>query len=300
MKTLTARQVCEFLSAAPRPLLLHVLPEEHFQARHIAGSVNACTYETAFLDKVRELASGPDTPLIVYGEGAPSLDSQDAAEKLAAAGYSDVADFRGGLGEWEAAGFPVECHGALPAAPVLDGTFEVDVAASVIRWTGQNLFNHHEGTLKLAAGSLELAQGKLVTGGFTIDMDSIACTDLADHALAAMLVAHLRTADFFQVGAYPTAGFAMTAARAIPGATEGMPNYEISGALTIRGITREISFPAVIAAADSGHVTAQAHVQLDRTLFGSRYGSGKWFAFLGKHVVNDLVQLHLKIHATKV
>jgi hypothetical protein len=65
-------------------------------------------------------------------------------------------------------------------------------------------------------------------------------------------------------------------------------------------VTRDLSFPAVIAAADAEHVTAQAHIQLDRTLFGSRYGSGKFFAFLGKHVVNDLIQLHLKIHAVKV
>lgn len=300
MKTLTAHPLRDSLSATPRPLLLHVLPEEHFQARRIGGAVNACTYETAFLDKVRELAAGLETPIIVYGEGTPSLDSEDAAAKLAAAGYSDVTDFRGGLREWEKAGFPLEGDAALPAAPVLDGAFEVDVAASVIRWTGQNLFNHHEGTLKLAAGSLEIAQGKLVKSGFTIDMNSILCTDLTDKSMAAMLIGHLRTADFFQVGDYPTAGFTMTGAAPIAGATEGLPNYEITGTLTLRGVTRQISFPAVIAASDGGHVTAQAHVQLDRTLFGSRYGSGKLFAFLGKHVVNDLIQLHLKIHAVRV
>jgi polyisoprenoid-binding protein YceI len=91
----------------------------------------------------------------------------------------------------------------------------------------------------------------------------------------------------------------VTDATPIDGATEGAPNYLISGRLTLRGVTRELSFPAVIAAADAEHVTAQAHIQLDRTLFGSRYGSGKFFAFLGKHVVNDLIQLHLKIQMMK-
>ncbi len=299
MKTLTAPQLRDSLSTPTRPLLLHVLPEEHFVARHIAGATYACCYETAFLVKVHQLAARLDTPLVVYGEGAPSLDSAEAAATLAAAGYSNVADFRGGLREWEAAGFPLESHAPLPVAPVLDGLFEIDVAASVIRWTGQNLFNYHEGTLKLATGALALTQGALLKGGFTIDMDSIACSDLTDSTLNAMLVAHLKTRDFFQVAEHPTAHFEVTAASPIPEATEGLPTHLITGDLTIRGVTRELTFPAVIAAADAGHVTAQAHVQLDRTLFGSRYGSGKFFAFLGKHVVNDLIHLHLKIVALK-
>lgn len=300
MKTLTAPKLRDSLSATPPPLLVHVLPEEHFAARRLAGSVNACTYETAFLDKIRELAPGPDAPIVVYGEGAPSLDSEDAVEKLVAAGYTNVTDFRGGLREWEAAGFPLEAKLPPPTAPALDGSFQVDVTASVIRWTGQNLFNHHEGTLKLAAGSLFLSNGKPEKGEFTIDMDSIACSDIPDSAMAAMLVGHLRTGDFFQVAEYPTAGFVLAAATPMESATDGAPNYRISGSLTLRGVTREMSFPAVIAAADAEHVTAQAHIVLDRTLFGSRYGSGRFFAFLGKHVVNDLIQLHLKIHAVKV
>jgi len=299
MKTLTALQLRDFLSTGA-PLLLHVLPEEHFAARRIAGAVNACCYETAFLDQVRGLAARPDTPLVVYGEGALSLDSEDAAARLVAAGYTDVSDFRGGLKEWEAAGLPMEIHAPLPLPPVPDGAYGIDVAASVIRWTGQNLFNHHEGTLKLAAGALELTQGALESGDFTIDMNSIACTDLTDNGLNAMLLGHLRTTDFFDVKEHPTASFVMTAASPIAGATGGVATHQISGRLTLRGVTHGLTFPAVIAAADVDHVTAQAHLQLDRTLFGSRYGSGKFFAFLGKHVVNDLVQLHLKIVAMKV
>ena len=133
MKSLTAPELRDSLSANPPLLLVHVLPEEHFAVRRLAGAVNACTYETAFLDKIRELAPSPDAPIIVYGEGAPSLDSEDAAAKLVAAGYSNVADFRGGLREWEAAGFPLEAKLPPPSAPVLDGPFQIDVAASVIR-----------------------------------------------------------------------------------------------------------------------------------------------------------------------
>lgn len=297
MNTLTASQLRANLAGTPPPLLLHVLPEEHFAARRIAGAENACTYETAFQDKVRELAPDPATPIIVYGEGAPSLESADAAAKLIQAGYSNVMDFRGGLGEWEAAGLPLESQGPLPSAPVADGAFRIDPATSVIRWTGQNLFNHHEGTLKLADGLLQIRHGQLSSAEFTIDMNSMVCTDLVDSSWNAMLINHLRSSDFFKVAEHPTARFVITGAAPIVDATDGVPNYQITGYLMLRGATRELTFPAVIATADAAHITAQAHLALDRTQFGSYYGSGRFFAFLGKHVVNDHIQLHLKIHA---
>ncbi len=34
--------------------------------------------------------------------------------------------------------------------------------------------------------------------------------------------------------------------------------------------------------------------------YGSHYGSGKLFRFLGQHVVNDHIHLHVKIHAERL
>ncbi|MDZ4288234.1 MAG: rhodanese-like domain-containing protein, partial [Prosthecobacter sp.] len=65
----------DFLRSAQSPVLLHVLPEEHFAQQHLPGAKNACIYETACLDKVREMGLDPETPIVVYGEGEPSLDS---------------------------------------------------------------------------------------------------------------------------------------------------------------------------------------------------------------------------------
>lgn len=47
-------------------------------------------------------------------------------------------------------------------------------------------------------------------------------------------------------------------------------------------------------------ITGQAVLEIDRTEFGSRYGSGRFFRFLGKHVVNDQIQLHIKLHAEQI
>ena len=300
MSSLDARALKHRLEADPPPLLLHVLPEEIFTASRIAGSCHACVYETAFLSKVAGLAPDKAREIIVYGAGAPSHDVEAAVAKLEAAGYTHVSGFSGGLDAWREAGFACESDGPLPCAPQPDGCYRVDAEQSVIRWTGRNLFNHHHGTAKLARGELKLEAGELRGASFVIDMNSIACEDLTDESWNAMLIRHLRDADFFEIEKHPAAEFTATSAEPIVNATEGVPNYLVHGQFTLRGTTRPLSFPAVIASADGSRITGQAQIQIDRTEYGSLYGSGKFFRFLGKHVVNDHIHLHVKLHADRV
>ena len=41
----------------------------------------------------------------------------------------------------------------------------------------------------------------------------------------------------------------------------------------------------------------RAVLSLERAEFGSHYGSGKPFCFLGKYIVNDHIHLYVEIHA---
>jgi len=296
MKTISATEIKTLQGSVT---LIHVLPEEHFAQQHLPGAVNTCVYEMVFLSKVAELVPDKSAAIIVYGAGAPSLDSATAAEKLAKAGYTNVCDFRGGLTEWLQNGLTVEGTGLISDSINPDGIFEVDVETSVVRWTGRNLFNHHQGTLKLACGRIEVRNGALKAASFTLDMNGIVCEDLVDTAYNALLIRHLRDDDFFAVDRFPTADFVCERAEPLQACTPGTPNYTLHGKMTLRGITKPLSFPAVIAAADADHLTGQAQFELDRTQFGSHYGSGRLFAFLGKHVVNDHIHLHIKLHATR-
>jgi polyisoprenoid-binding protein YceI len=249
---------------------------------------------------VLALVPDKEEPIVVYGAGEGSLDVSAAAEKLRAAGYTRVQTFDGGLAEWKTAGLSLEGTGELPQPPAPDGTFRLDTTQSIIRWTGRNLFNHHSGTVKPASGEVVLRQGQLISARFTVDMNSIACEDLTDPALNAMLIAHLHSADFFDVPHHPAADFIAAAAERIPNCTDGTPNYQLRGTFTLRGITRPLEFPVLIATSDdASRVTAQGQFELDRTEYGSHYGSGKLFRFLGKHIVNDHIHLHVKIHADR-
>jgi len=297
---MNANQLNQLVKAGQAPLLVNVLPAEVHAARRLPGSSNACVYEMAFLEKVAELAPAKDTPIIVYGAGDGSLDSKVAVEKLLAAGYSKVLDYPAGLAGWQEAGFPVDGDGRLPESPVLDGTYALDGKESLIRWTGRNFFNHHSGSVRLAVGEIRIVSGMLKAARFEIDMNSIVCEDLADSQTNAMLIRHLRSADFFAVDRFPTAEFVAERAAAIAASSEGTPNFLLRGHCTLRGVTRPLEFRAVIASADGSRLTGQAQFELDRTEFGSIYGSGKFFRFLGNHIVNDHIHLHLKIHADRV
>lgn len=238
---MTLTELQKRLSSDPKPVLLHVLPEEVFEARRLPVSLNACVYEMIFPNRVRELVPDPATPLVVYGAGGNSLDAKTALGILRGAGYSAVEIFEGGLEAWEAAGLPLDGSGeAIGNTIPEDGTYSVDVTDSTIRWTGRNLFNHHSGTVSFAKGALEIKAGALVSASFEIAMDSIACEDLADTAMNRLLIQHLHTADFFDVARHPVATFVSTACDPIEGATPGRPNSHLRGTFTLRGISRPL------------------------------------------------------------
>jgi rhodanese-related sulfurtransferase len=290
---MTTSELQTLLASANAPLLVQVLPEEVFAAKRIPGSKQACVYEVAFLDQIATLTTDKARAIIVYGAGSGSLDAKVAAEKLTAAGFTNVTAFEGGLDAWSAAGLPLEGEGALPAAPLFSGTFRADTEQSLIRWTGRNLFNHHSGTVRLAEGEITLRDNALVAARFRIAMDSIACEDISDSAINQMLIAHLHSDDFFDVAHE----FIAESITPLATCTDGTPNYLLRGQFTLRGITREIEFPILVATADGQRLTAQGVLDLDRTQFGSVYGSGRLFRFLGKHIVNDHIHLHIKLHA---
>lgn len=299
---MTAEELQALLREAGSPILLDVLPQESFARHHLPGALNACVYETVFLTTVAALVPAKNTPLVVYGLGPDTLAAPTAREKLKAAGYTDVREFRGGLTEWQSRGLALEGDSHAPEPPsvaTLGGTFAIDPARSVIFWTGRNLFNHHHGSVRLADGAFQVSGGRFASVDFAVDVKSIACSDLTDAGYNALLLAHLASNDFFDSANHPTALFHATEVEPIGGAAPGSPNFLLRGDLTLRGVTHSLEFVAVCAVNDAGEFVAQAEFDLDRTIWGSIYGSGRFFEVLGKHVVNDLVHLHISLVAVK-
>lgn len=167
-------------------------------------------------------------------------------------------------------------------------TLAVDTKASKIHWLAKKVTGQHEGTINLASGSLQ-SDGKKVTGGdFVIDMKSIVCTDIADPEYNKKFIGHITTGDFFEVEKYPTAIFKITK---VAGAN-------ITGDLTMKGITKSVTFPAKVSMV-GGKATATATIPVDRTDFGVKYNSKKFFDTIGDKAIDDVFNLDVTLVAGK-
>lgn len=274
-------------------ILIDVLSDESYEREHARGARHFCVYETAFCEKIREAFPDKTTPLSICGYCDDTRESEIAVERLKAEGYEDVSVVEGGLERWKKRGGEIEGTGEKEEPA--DGRREVIADDSFIRWTGRNLFNFHTGEVRLKEGFVTLKGGGLAGGEFRVDLESMSCSDLTDSKLNRMLIDHLRSDDFFDVENHPVASFEVSAAEPVEGASAGMPNYRIKGELTLRGKRHPLEFDALVAWKEDGICVAQAVLDIDRTVWGSIYGSGKFFARLGQHVVNDLVHLHVKV-----
>ncbi|MDJ1468458.1 YceI family protein [Cytophagaceae bacterium DM2B3-1] len=172
-------------------------------------------------------------------------------------------------------------------------TLKADVAKSSLNWNGKKVTGEHSGTIKLSNGSLDVNGTKLTGGTFTIDMNSITCTDITDAEYNGKLIGHLKAEDFFDVAKHPTSTFKITKVTA-----KGGENYDITGDLTVKGITKPVTFPAIVKVS-ANQAEASGKITIDRTKYDIKYGSKSFFASIGDKAINDDFTVDFKLVATK-
>ena len=121
--------------------------------------------------------------------------------------------------------------------------YALDLKTVKLVWRGYKVMKSdafsHWGTLQLRSGSFDFKDGKLVGANLVIDMISMNAEDLKDDPKAkAKLETHLKSAGFFDTAEYPTAQFTLTHAE-----PQG-DQLAVSGNLTMKGVTRNITFLA--------------------------------------------------------
>ena len=68
--------------------------------------------------------------------------------------------------------------------------------------------------------------------------------------------------------------------------------YKVLANLTIKGITRPVSFAANIKF-DNLKFSAEANIKIDRTKWNIRYGSGTFFENLGDRMIKDEIEFNV-------
>jgi rhodanese-related sulfurtransferase/polyisoprenoid-binding protein YceI len=279
-------------------VVVDVMTPEDFAACHLAGASNACVYEMVFLDRIAECAPGRETELIVYDQTGTTRTAEVARERLLRAGYSKVSILSGGLSAWREAGLPVEKGEGEICEPLPgDGSYRIDPENSRLEWIGRNLNNRHFGRIDIQEGDLVIAGGRLSAGSIVLDMNTISNLDQQDPVWRDMLITHLKSDDFFGVKQFPLASFTLAGWEEQEVALSEALNGSVTGDLSIRDVTRRVSFPAIVAPQPDGSIKAHAAFDIDRTLWNVNYGSCRLFERLGMHLVHDLISLELFVVA---
>jgi polyisoprenoid-binding protein YceI len=146
------------------------------------------------------------------------------------------------------------------------------VTSSEIRWKAYKTLKaeslSHFGTIKLKSGAISLdASGTLNAGTFIMDMSSIDAQDMnADPKMKSMLENHLESDDFFDAAKFPTATFKITAVKKLTDT-----KYKIIGNLTIKDISKSISFPATMIKSGNTVTMVSDQFTFNRKNFGLNY-----------------------------
>lgn len=172
--------------------------------------------------------------------------------------------------------------------------YTVDTANSIIEWEGAKLTYAHHGYISISEGSITMDGDEITGGKFSIDMNSIVNLDVEDEEKNAMLVGHLKSADFFETENFPMATFEITSAKKLEASS-----YEISGNLTLKGTSRGITFVSDVVVDGNSLSATTAQFVIDRSEWNVRYGSTSFFDDLKDDFIKNEIGLVIKLKATK-
>jgi polyisoprenoid-binding protein YceI len=142
------------------------------------------------------------------------------------------------------------------------GALSITPENSKIEFVGSKAKGKHIGGFKQFSGTIDLVPGDLTASRISVDIDmNSTWTDTQK------LTNHLLTADFFEVRTYPKATFVTTSIRPSAG---GEATHEITGDLTLHGMTKAITFPAKLALTDDA-LTLDSKFTISRKEFGINY-----------------------------
>tara|TARA_R110002050_G_scaffold18186_2_gene53251 strand:+ start:7151 stop:7840 length:690 start_codon:yes stop_codon:yes gene_type:complete len=184
--------------------------------------------------------------------------------------------------------------------------YTVNTGSDEVVWEGYKTFalgDAHTGTIQVSEGNFMVEGDQLVGGSFIIDMTSINNADLAESPeYKAKLEGHLKSADFFAVDSFPTAKFEITSAEAVAAGDSTGATHNVSGNLTLRGITKNVTIPAMVEMTDAGINFATPEFVIDRSKWNVKFRSTSFseFADIAKdNIIDNNIKLSVKLMASK-
>lgn len=172
--------------------------------------------------------------------------------------------------------------------PTVEKVYAVDSASSTLTWTGYKPTGSHTGTILMQSGIIEMTNQYLKSGSFVVDMSTIKDADGS-----AKLEGHLKSADFFEIEVFPISKFEITKTNHLDGITH------VTGNLTIKNVTKEVTFDANVEVVENTVVLTSKTFQVNRAEYNIKYKSQSFFNDLKEKFINDEFDLQVRIVAIK-
>jgi len=173
---------------------------------------------------------------------------------------------------------------AAAPAPANAVSYAFDQTTSKIGWVGSKVTGKHDGGFDAFKGTVDVVDGATEKSRVDVSIDAASIT-----SDAAKLTGHLKSGDFFDVEKHPKATFVSTEVK--KGGDKGA-SHTITGNLTIKGISKSITFPAKVAVSDA-EVTVDAEFAINRRDYSLNY------AGMPNDLIRDDVVIKLAIKAPK-
>jgi polyisoprenoid-binding protein YceI len=178
---------------------------------------------------------------------------------------------------------PTAASGSAPTAAGA-ARFAFDQAGSKVGWVGSKVTGKHEGGFGTFKGTIDVTDGAAEKSKVSVEIDADSLTSDQEK-----LTGHLKSPDFFDTKAHPKATFASTEIK--KGGDKGA-THTVTGNLTIKGITKSISFPATVSVTGDA-ASLDAEFSINRRDFSLNY-AGK-----PNDLIRDDVLIKLTIRAKK-
>ena len=164
----------------------------------------------------------------------------------------------------------------------------IDIENSLINWKGYKPTGSHEGTILFNSGTIELEDEKILGGSFEVAMATLKDADGSKR-----LEGHLKAKDFFEVEVFPTSQFEITNVKEEEGKSI------ITGNMVIKGISKEISFPAVVSITENSVSLKSETIKINRADFNIKYKSKSFFNNLKEKFINDEFDIQVTLVANR-
>ena len=162
--------------------------------------------------------------------------------------------------------------------------YAFDQSASKVTWVGSKVTGKHEGGFSAFTGTVDVADGAPEKSKVNVDIDATSLTSDTEK-----LTGHLKSGDFFDVAKNPKATFASTEIK--KGGEKGA-THTVTGNLTIKGITKSVTFPATVTVTGDA-ATVDAEFAINRRDFSLNYPG------MPNDLIRDDVVIKLAIRAKK-